>query len=154
LYNYTITLNLDEIFLWFYREWFCRIGLPYVPLRSMIRLISHALWNRPCLTRLRECRDRKQCRRSESFYLRAHGVGTRRIPWMTVRHIEKKLKRQTKRLWRLRRPVGLDVNKPCYVLNYRHSGTREWENTFILPYFKHPSVLCARDMFTGLGGER
>lgn len=71
-----------------------------------------------------------------------------------------RLKRQTKRLWRLRGPVGLGVNKPCYALNYGYSGTRACvrvERTFVLPHSKRPSVIhmlgiCLRDGV--LGGER
>lgn len=51
---------------------------------------------------------------------------TSHIPWtrkMTVPG-RVRLKRQTKRLWRLREPVAPGVNKPRCAFNYGHSGTR------------------------------
>lgn len=58
------------------------------------------------------------------FYLRCRD--TSHIPWIVrwlyagLRRV--RLKRQTKRLWRLQGPVG--VNKPCYAPNYGRSGRR------------------------------
>lgn len=91
-------------------------------------MIYHRSFGTDCVEIPRECRghDREQCDSTAakvSIYGHTGCEETSYTVWWLYR--EEIIKRQTKRLWRLRGPARLGVNKPRYALNYEHSALCE-----------------------------